>query len=254
MDGFIDMSWIRQRAVKQRQAKVDGMSCNDDTSKRRGAAGGPTHCMPLHCLPSVSQYMTTARQMRLKLVADAEARGAAAGAFGAACPRQHAHTQPQEHTACSTYSHRDIQPSLLVQRRVSPLLERLGQRVSRHGLDSMRQDKSVLNRLAGRVSKVKQAGANPILCTLTQENMRTHAVQGVCGLCRMRQDSSWSTGLPDSLKTFLALVRQVLEDILNDHQVRDCSRLLHGAVRSDSLSFDACILPTLIQAVVIAQQ
>ena len=46
--------------------------------------------------------------------------------------------------------------TLQTQRRVSPLLERLGQRVSRRGLDSMRQDKSVLNRLAGRVAKVKQ--------------------------------------------------------------------------------------------------
>lgn len=38
-----------------------------------------------------------------------------------------------------------------------PLLERLGRSVSRHGLDSVRLDKSVLNRLALRVAKVKQA-------------------------------------------------------------------------------------------------
>ncbi len=43
------------------------------------------------------------------------------------------------------------------QRRVNPLLESLGRSVSRHGLDAVRLDKSVLTRLAARVAKVKQA-------------------------------------------------------------------------------------------------
>ncbi|KAK9843653.1 hypothetical protein WJX81_001185 [Elliptochloris bilobata] len=56
-------------------------------------------------------------------------------------------------TACSRGLEADASE---IERRVVPQLERLGQAVSRHGLDSVRQDKSVLTRLAARVAKVKQ--------------------------------------------------------------------------------------------------
>ena len=61
----------------------------------------------------------------------------------------------------------------------------------------------------------------------------------------MRQGSSYSTCLPDSLNTFLALVQQVLEDILNDHQVRDRSCLRHCAIMTGILLSDVYILPNL---------